>query len=820
MPRLSSFIDKGLSAPYTRISGTVVSTPATYVSIPKILTFLNSPLAVGEGATLAFTVTTWEGSGKTLYWTVETNAGDFNAPSGLFVITNEIGSFTVSPTADLITEGVETFTVAIRSGSITGPVIATSQPININDTSVMPTIVPDSTSVNEGTTVTFTITTTSITNGTILYWTNSGTTSTGDFNDSLNSGSVTIVNNSATITRAITADLITEGSETIIMNLRTGSTSGPIVATSTTVTVVDSSYLTLSPNTVTVSEGNSLTINVSTSAANSTVFYWTINHITTSDLDFSAVSGSFSISGGAASFAVSAVTDLIDETSETFTVSVRSGSVSGPILASTTTLTVTNVTPIYIITPSVTTVVESGTIPFTVTGVGFTNGTTYYWTINHISTADADFTAVSGSFSIASNAGTFNVVGIADSQNAETDETFTVSIRSTSITGTVLITSSAITLTNQSYAFTQSVTTMNEDNNLYYFQVQTTNVAQGTTLYVTVGGGGATAADFNYNTGLTQTITIGSNGSSNQFYISPYADRLFEGTQYFYVYIRVGSGTGTIVLQSPIISIIDTSLPTYYTGTVTISVGSGGAGNILPGPNQGGAGTNGGNTTVSYSGISMTGNGGFTGSFNQGVNTDGNGPGGSWSGSAGVQGQGGGSGGYSNVNQYGGGGGGHGASGVRQDAYGQYSVDFLGLQAAMASAGISYNTTTLEYGTGTPGGGGLGGIRTLNNNASSAYGFNGSYGTGGGGAASGSTAGGAGGGSGGGGFCIIQYVTNGISTTTVSVTSNWTIPAATTSFKIWASGGGGSGGRAPTFAAYAAGGGGAGGIVYYEWVAQ
>jgi len=809
MPRLSSFIDKGLSAPFTRIFGSVVSTPATYVSVPKILTFSSSAQSINEGSILTFTVTTWEGSGKTLYWTIETDVGDFSNTNGSFVITNDIGAFTVSPIADLVTEGVETFTVAIRSGSITGPVIATSQTVSINDTSTTPTIVPSATSVNEGTTVTFTITTANVIDGTVLYYTNSGTTSSGDFNDSLNSGSVTIVGNSGTITKNITADFITEGSETIIMNLRTSSTSGPIVATSSTVTVVDSSYLTLSPQAVTVSEGNSLSINVSTSAANSTVFYWTINHITTSDADFSAVSGSFMVSSGAATFAVAAVTDLIDETSETFTVSVRSGSVSGTVLATTNTLTVTNVTPIYIVTPSVTTVVESGTVTFSVSGLGFTNGTTYYWTINHISTAAADFSAVSGSFVIASNAATFNVVGVADSQNAETDETFTVSIRSVSITGTVLITSVAVTLQNQSYTFTQSVTTMNEDNSSsYYFTVQTTNVAQGTTLYVTVGGSSATAADFTYGSGSPFTITVGSNGSS-QFYIAPYADRLYENTEYFYVYIRVGSSAGTIVLQSPIVSILDTSQPTYYTGTVTVSIGSGGSGSAIPT-------TNGGDTTVSYGGITMTGGQGGTGYFTLQANQGGGGGGGSANNSAGVLTQQGGNGGQAYGGSYGGGGGGHGISGSGQS--GAPSADFNGLQAALASLSIAYNTTTYSgaAATGTPGQGGGGATKPA---SGAAVGGSGQYGSGGGGGAS--QTGGSSGGNGGTGFCIIQYVTNGISTTTVNVSSNWTIPASTTSFKIWISGGGGSGSRAPAgTAGYVGGGGGAGGIAYYEWVTQ
>jgi hypothetical protein len=110
-------------------------------------------------------------------------------------------------------------------------------------------ITPDITLVDEGSTVTFTVVTTGLTNGTVLYWTNDGTSSAADFTDNKNSDSFTVVNGldaiTATIARPVSSDLITEGPETIIMNLRTGSTSGTIVATATTVTINDTS---INPN--------------------------------------------------------------------------------------------------------------------------------------------------------------------------------------------------------------------------------------------------------------------------------------------------------------------------------------------------------------------------------------------------------------------------------------------------------------------------------------------------------------------------------------------------------------------------------------------
>jgi hypothetical protein len=100
------------------------------------------------------------------------------------------------------------------------------------------------TSVNEGSGVTFTVTTTNVDVGTTLYWTTnqvSGTINTSDFNDSATSGSFTISGGSGTITRTLSNDLTTEGSESFQLQIRTESTSGTIVATSPTITISDTS---------------------------------------------------------------------------------------------------------------------------------------------------------------------------------------------------------------------------------------------------------------------------------------------------------------------------------------------------------------------------------------------------------------------------------------------------------------------------------------------------------------------------------------------------------------------------------------------------
>ena len=101
-----------------------------------------------------------------------------------------------------------------------------------------------STSLNEGSTVTFTVTTVNVPNGTTLYWTTntvSGTVNSSDFSDSATSGSFSISNGSGSVSRTLTNDTTTEGTESFQLQVRTGSTGGTIVATSNTVTINDTS---------------------------------------------------------------------------------------------------------------------------------------------------------------------------------------------------------------------------------------------------------------------------------------------------------------------------------------------------------------------------------------------------------------------------------------------------------------------------------------------------------------------------------------------------------------------------------------------------
>lgn len=200
-----------------------------------------------------------------------------------------------------------------------------------------------------------------------------------------------------------------------------------------------------------VNEGDNLTVNVNTVGVPSgTVLYWQTTNITTSDSDFTATSGSVQIVNGAGGFTIAAVADSTTEGAETFGITLRRYSQAGPIVASTTNKTIndTSQSPSYSAS-SPSSVNEGSALVCTVTTTNVADSTTLYWTTSHTSTADADFSANSGSFTINSNSGTFNVTPTADT-TTEGAETFTVQIRTGSTSGTIVATLPSVTVNDTS----------------------------------------------------------------------------------------------------------------------------------------------------------------------------------------------------------------------------------------------------------------------------------------------------------------------------------------------------------------------------------
>ena len=407
--------------------------PIVQSNAEPTITYSISPASgsVNEGSTVALNVTTTNLGSGTLYWTinnVSTSNADFSAYNGSVSIAGDSGSFTVGPIADYATEGAETFTVQLRTGSTSGTVVATSSSITVNDTSVANVIATtyaitsNVSTVSEGNVVLFTVATANVASNTTLYWTiNNVSTSNADFLSNVVTGSFTISANTGTYSVTANADYLTEGSETFTVQLRTGSTSGTVVATSNTITISDTSLsnanviattYAVTSNVSTVSEGNVVLFTVTTAnVASNTTLYWTVNNISTSNVDFvsNTVSGSFTISANTGTYSVTAKTDYLTEGSETFTTQVRTVSTSGTVVATSNTITISD-TSLSNATPTTFTFQNVG-FNYTVDGltgnfpnIAVVRGGTYYFDLSNVTSShplalrydSGDTTAVPG----------------------------------------------------------------------------------------------------------------------------------------------------------------------------------------------------------------------------------------------------------------------------------------------------------------------------------------------------------------------------------------------------------------------------------------
>ena len=324
-------------------------------------------------------------------------------------------------------------------------------------TQVAPTysVSESSTNVNEGDTVTFTITTTNVPNGTSLYWSTTGTVEAEDFSDNALTGLTTVNNNTATITRTIRNDYsVSEGAENFALQI---SEAGVLVVTSNTVSVADTSAATYSiSGSNTVVEGNTVTYTVNTTGVpDGTSLYYTVN---LSSTDVTPLSGSFSITSNTGTFTLTAKQDLTVESNETLTVNIRIVSTSGPIVA--TMNTIIEDSPFTIaLTPASTSVNESpngGTtnIVINVATSGVADGTVL--TSNVVAAVGStiiygdggDFSNQTKSFTINNNVGVISIPVLRDGRTEGAEK---INVQVLNADGVLIAETPEITINDTSY---------------------------------------------------------------------------------------------------------------------------------------------------------------------------------------------------------------------------------------------------------------------------------------------------------------------------------------------------------------------------------
>lgn len=410
----------------------VYITPAVYTAIPVATSIL-------EGNIIRFQITTNNvDAGTTLYWTnagsalisdfVGYNAGFLN--SGSFVIAGDFNNgsafIDLQPRSDQALEGTETIILQVRTGSITGPIVATAETVSIDDISIPPvyTIIPRANFIPEGTSIIYDVTTQGVADGTMLYWTNEGSSTVNDFAIQSLSGTVIVTGDFRNASGTIRLDTVKSPGSTsgksIVLNLRQGSSSGDILKTADAVyisNVPDPSYdlrvTELTFNTwvsnaqsMSVNEGDEIRFDFSTiGIPANTLFFYELTGTASLSADMTGTGGSSVGSfrvigtefGASANIKVNLLSDVTTETGSSpeslsftvyNTVSISPATyVIGPVTVN---IADTSVAPVVNMTSDFTNLNEGQSVTFTITTDGIQPGTLIYWT-NTGTTNASDF---------------------------------------------------------------------------------------------------------------------------------------------------------------------------------------------------------------------------------------------------------------------------------------------------------------------------------------------------------------------------------------------------------------------------------------------
>jgi hypothetical protein len=204
-------------------------------------------------------------------------------------------------------------------------------------------ITPANNIIEEGNGVLFHVGTIDIPDNTVLYWSVANITTT-DNDFQATSGIITIQDNSANFVVNTKADILQESNELFSIRLRRDGITGPIVATSPTIMIVDQIVqnnftILVEPNILDIGESTLVTV-YSTAIPNGTLAYWTIATLTIDPSAFVATSGQLTFINNVASFTVTIKNNAIIRSRQYFKIQLRLDSISGSIVEETNTVTV------------------------------------------------------------------------------------------------------------------------------------------------------------------------------------------------------------------------------------------------------------------------------------------------------------------------------------------------------------------------------------------------------------------------------------------------------------------------------------------------
>lgn len=594
------------------------------------------------GAGVTFNVTTPKSSnGSLVFWSILPGSGNITADdfivsdaqggsaqrlTGRVSIQNNRGSFIIAARPDSLTEGSETFQVELRTDDIDGPVEKTTREITISET-VSYQVIAGTSTVTEGPgSVTFTVKTPKVADNTELYWTTrsaSGTVSEADFKDSTLQGKVTIVGNEGTIIRTAKDDVLTEGVDAFIIELRLTSYGSPVVVSSVPVTIQDTSITievpepeapvySVTTSATSIIKGGAVVFTVHTeNVTNTTNLYWTlfrspgleitdfVTAVSPTAVNVTYDDGSTPANG---TKEITVTTQALSPGTgvRSFIFELRTGSVYGKVVATSTTAVTISDEIKYAISPSTRSIAEgAGLVTFTVTTPALAIGNTLGWTVvGNTGTLEAiDFNdgqtptpgpgSLTGNFSITGvgtgagryGTGTITLYASAD-ETTEGNETFHIELAN-GLTPIVLGSPSPIIAISEvvEYVLSANTASISEGGDGVTFTLNTPKLKANSIFNYTIVGktGSIAAQDFVTTAGgsttlssLTGTFTVNSTTNSGTFTLYAASDAGTEGDESFTISLTSATGQSIAIggTGSPTVTITET---VAYTITPTAS---------------------------------------------------------------------------------------------------------------------------------------------------------------------------------------------------------------------------------------------------------
>ena len=301
-------------------------------------------------------------------------------------------------------------------------------------------------SVNEGASTNFVLTTANLASGSQVAYTLSGV-SAADVQGGSLTGTATIgADGRATITVGLLADTLTEGTETLSVAVGSASASTSVNDTSLSLPTYA-----LAASSASVNEGASTNFVLTTAnvASGSQVAY-TLSGVSAADVQGDSLTGTATIgSDGRATITVGLLADTLTEGTETL--SVAAGGTSASTSVSDTSLT----PPTYALAASSASVNEGASTNFVLTTANLASGSQVAYTLSGVSAADVQGGSLTGTATIGSDGRATITVGLLADNLTEGAETLSLAAggasASTSVNDTSLTPPSVLTMRGATY---------------------------------------------------------------------------------------------------------------------------------------------------------------------------------------------------------------------------------------------------------------------------------------------------------------------------------------------------------------------------------